>query len=176
MLFTFTQIGAKKKAFGNQIRNVLKSSYTGHINSSWTANLHYAEANLKSSDKFIKDSIMSRFRDNSGIPNTCPKIDEVISAIKSVDWGDDNYWDEKGLTEIMEKIRNANSELRDWGNEMNRERDDLQGLLDDLENENKKLKQDIESCIYEIKMLENKIESFEYEQKHFHKSPIGADA
>lgn len=56
---------------------------------------------------------MSRNRDNSGIDNTCPKIDEIISAINSVDWQDIDYWDAKGLIETMESIRKANSDLRD---------------------------------------------------------------
>lgn len=86
---------------------------------------------------------MSRNRDNSGIENTCPKIDEVISAIESVNWDESSYWDEKILKETMEKIRKANSDLREWGNQMCRERDELQDQLDDLEKENESLKHDI---------------------------------
>ena len=50
---------------------------------------------------------MSRYHDNSNVPHTCPKIDEVISAIKSVEWTDEDYWDEKGLVDIMEDIRKS---------------------------------------------------------------------
>jgi hypothetical protein len=83
---------------------------------------------------------MPRYSDNSNIPNTCPKIDEVISAIESVDWGDSSYWDKRILIEILEKIRKANSDLRDWGNQMCRERDDLEDQLDELRKENQSLK------------------------------------
>ena len=106
---------------------------------------------------------MSRYRDNSGIDHTCPKIDEVISAIDSVNWDEDNYWDAKTVTEIMEKIRKANSDLRDWGNQMCRERDELQDQLDDLEKENKNLKSDVDYYEKQVKELENKIYSLEDE-------------
>ena len=104
---------------------------------------------------------MSRNRDNSGIDNTCPKIDEVISAIESVSWDEDNYWDAKTVTEIMEKIRKANSDLRDWGNQMCRERDELQDQYDDLEKENKNLKSDIDYYVKKVKELESEIYSLE---------------
>lgn len=106
---------------------------------------------------------MSRYIDNSEIDNTCPKIDEVISAIVSVNWDEDSYWDVKILTEIMEKIRKANSDLRDWGNQIYRERNELQDQLDDLEKENKKLKSDVDYYENKVEKLENKIDSLEDE-------------
>lgn len=78
---------------------------------------------------------MARYRDYSDVPNTCPLIDEVISAINSVDWGEDNYWDAKTVVEIMEKIRKANSELREWGNALYREKDELEDEVKSLKNE-----------------------------------------
>lgn len=96
-------------------------------------------------------------RDNSGIDNTCPKIDEVISAVNSVNWDEDNYWDAKKVIEIMEEIRKANTDLREWGNQMYRERDELQDQLDDLERENKDLKSNIDEFEMQVNELENKI-------------------
>lgn len=98
------------------------------------------------------NKVTGRLRDNSGIANTCPKIDEVISAIESVNWGEDNYWDANSVKTIMEEIRKSNSDLRDWGNEMCRERDELQEQIDDLQKENKSLKIDID---YYEKQLTN---------------------
>ena len=100
---------------------------------------------------------MSRYRDNSGIDNTCPKIDEVISAINSVDWGEDNYWDADRVIEIMEQIRGANSNLRDWGNEMCRERDELQKEFDYLEKEKNNLQDEINHYEKQIKELEDEL-------------------
>ena len=93
-----------------------------------------------------------RYRDNSGIENTCPKIDEVISAIDSVNW-EESYWDAKTITEIMEKIRKANSDLRDWGNQMCRERDELQDEIYELQKE----KEDLQDEIYALKEENEKL-------------------
>lgn len=72
-------------------------------------------------------------RDNAPVPHTCPKIDEVISAIKSVEWGDNSFWDETRLVELMEEIRSANDSLRTWGNEKHKECDELQDQVSDYE-------------------------------------------
>lgn len=71
-------------------------------------------------------------------------IDEVISAIDSVEWDENQWWDKKGLFEIMEKIRGYNLKLREWGNEMSRERDDFEKENEYLRKENNELKQDVE--------------------------------
>lgn len=71
-------------------------------------------------------------RDNAPVGHTCPMIDEVISAIKSVNWDENNYWDESRLVEIMEKIRSANDSLRTWGNDLCYERDELENYAEDL--------------------------------------------
>lgn len=63
-------------------------------------------------------------RDNAPVPHTCPKIDEIISAIQYVKW-DNTYWTEDRLVEIMEEIRKANDSLRKWGNEKHHECEDL---------------------------------------------------
>ncbi len=58
---------------------------------------------------------MSKYKEPIG--HTCPIIDEVISAIRAANW-DDTYWGERDLIRSMEKIRDANGTLRDWGNEL----------------------------------------------------------
>jgi len=45
------------------------------------------------------------------IPHTCPAIDELISAVKSVNWHD-TYWEQEYLIAQLEKLRTANSKLR----------------------------------------------------------------
>jgi hypothetical protein len=87
---------------------------------------------------------MGRYIDNSDVPHTCPKIDEVISAIESVDWSENSWWDAKRLIEIMEGIRSSNLKLRGWGNEMCRERDEYERQADSLAKEIKNLEQHVE--------------------------------
>jgi hypothetical protein len=82
-------------------------------------------------------------KDHSGIENTCPKINEVISAIESVNWDDNTFWDAKIVTDILEKIREANQELRIWGNAVYAEKEDLESQVQHLEEEVARLKEDI---------------------------------
>ena len=61
---------------------------------------------------------MARYRDNSGIDNTCPKIDRVISLIDSFDPEDEAVIsDLQDALILMQEIREANANLREWGNE-----------------------------------------------------------
>lgn len=84
-------------------------------------------------------------KDRTGIPNTCPLIDEVISAVSDLE-------DKETLVAILEQIRRHNTDLRDFGNEQyylaeerEEEIDTLKGkvrnLEDDLEYTNKQLKE-----------------------------------
>lgn len=81
-------------------------------------------------------------RDNAPVPYTCPVIDEIISAIDSVEW-EETSWHKEYLLEKMEYIRSANSSLREWGNER-------QDAYDKLENK-------IDELMYEIESLSEKI-------------------
>jgi cell division protein FtsB len=99
-------------------------------------------------------------RDNAPVPHTCPMIDEIISAIDSVDW-EETYWTKKDLIETMEKIRKANDSLRSWGNDLH---DDLEKLEKqsqsdciDLENKNEDLTAEIESLKSEVSKLEDEL-------------------
>lgn len=89
-------------------------------------------------------------RDNAPVPHTCPVIDEVISAIDSVDW-EETFWNKTYLIKRMEDIRSANASLREWGNER---QDDCEKLEDKIE----ELECKIESLSDEIYDLTNKTE------------------
>lgn len=58
--------------------------------------------------------------DAAPIGHTCPMIDDIIYFIKDIEWDDQEIdlqkESEKALN-ILEKIRSANSTLREWGNE-----------------------------------------------------------
>lgn len=68
--------------------------------------------------------------DHTGVPHTCPKIDEVISFISNLDinW-EEEYHTQQELIDLMEAIRDANGKLRDFGNEKAKEVDWLEGEL-----------------------------------------------
>ena len=65
---------------------------------------------------------MSRYKDRSDIPNTCPKIDQVVDFIERVaidittPYGDDIERASESAREMLEEIREANLALREWGN------------------------------------------------------------
>jgi len=69
-------------------------------------------------------------RDNSPVSETCPSIDKVIS--------------------IMEDIRDANSSLREWGNELYYELDEAKSTIRDLEREIDDLKAEVRALEEEL--------------------------
>ena len=77
--------------------------------------------------------------DNSSVPYTCPKIDEVIRFLKSIEWDESNQVEKhlcdecQSILETMEEIRNHNEELREWGNEEYKRRKKLEEEVDYLE-------------------------------------------
>jgi len=112
---------------------------------------------------------MSRYSDYSGVPHTCPKIDEVIDFLNGIDWDLDDD-DERDLAhestkmiEVLEEIRTANSTLRDWGNNMCRERDEAQQDLEYYQSKNEDLEKEVKNINDEVKELEKKIEDLENE-------------
>ena len=82
----------------------------------------------------MRYSEWSRY-DESGVNQTCPLIDDVISIIHDSDL--DN---KKEAIELLEKIRSDNERLRKWGSETNYQ---LSEALD------------------EIRAMENQIEELE---------------
>ena len=63
---------------------------------------------------------MSRYKDNSGIKETCPWIDEAIDVLEKSQC-EYNYSEVKEAIASLEKVRSANSDLRYWGNELYRQ-------------------------------------------------------
>ena len=88
---------------------------------------------------------MARNRDYAPVGNTCPMIDEVISAIESVDWSENTFHTAQSVSEIMEKIRSANLELRNWGNDEFKRAEELEKDLDYANREIEQLKDVIEN-------------------------------
>jgi len=100
---------------------------------------------------------MARITDYAPIGNTCPIIDTVINWIESIDWDENN--DEqteykiqsKEIVAEMEKIRQANTKLRQWGNE-------LQMQIFDIDKDNDYLRKQEKTLTDEIEYLKTQIE------------------
>lgn len=79
--------------------------------------------------------------DYAPVKNTCPMIDEVISVFDEVDFSDTDYKTQEEAIYVMEKIREANSSLREWGNEMHNEAREYKRECEDLRREITALKE-----------------------------------
>ena len=113
---------------------------------------------------------MGKYREP--IKYTCPDIDSVIEwiddAIKSCDSKSDleNYTYEERINDVkyylrgcfdkLEELRSANSTLRDWGNDINneleeveKERDEALDKVANLEDEIEDLKTQLDNAILE---------------------------
>ena len=101
-------------------------------------------------------------RDNAPVPHTCPMINEVISAIESIEWGD-TQWTKNDLIDTMEKIREANDSLRNWGNEKYDDCEELEAKIESLEKDINYLNIEIGDLSNEIKDLNNEILKLEDE-------------
>ena len=93
---------------------------------------------------------MARNTDHSGVPHTCPLIDSVIDFISNIDFNEEQKYFSREATkmvDILENIRTHNSNLRDFGNNMCKERDSIEDDNTDLTNKVSEL----ESCIRDLK-------------------------
>ncbi len=100
---------------------------------------------------------MGRYNtDDSGVPYTCPKIDEVIAAVKSIEWTPDLWHDEKSLVNILEEIRTANNDLREHANRKNGVIHDLESEIEELNSSNMDLQNQVDDL--EAKLAEMEIE------------------
>ena len=112
---------------------------------------------------------MARWNDNAPVGNTCPKIDNVIAIIDNLSEYDINIDDEfsnmekdvKEAISIMENIRSDNSELREWGNELFREKVDLENNVYQLEKRISELERENSNYSDEVKDLEEQISELE---------------
>lgn len=103
---------------------------------------------------------MGRRTDRTGVSDTCPIIDKVISAIYSADWSETSESAE--LTEqMMEGIRSMNSELRDFGNQAAVDRDHFENQVDDLERKLKSLQEDYDVLHSQYTDLANEYEALQ---------------
>ena len=102
--------------------------------------------------------------DYTGVPHTCPKIDEVISFINSVDveW-DEEYHTKEELIQIMEDIRAANGALRDFGNEKAKEFDELEEDFELKERRVNELTCELEDRNSKIEKLEEELIDIKYD-------------
>lgn len=66
---------------------------------------------------------MARKLDHAPVGHTCPDIDKIV--------------------DMLNELRNANDELRTWGNEQWDRADEAEGIQSDLEKENDALKNTI---------------------------------
>lgn len=103
----------------------------------------------------------NRSKDNAPIGHTCPMIDSVISRISSIYRDDDpiSKGDFIELEKTMEKIRESNSTLREWGNEQCNLVLDYEEELEEERRKNDKLSDEISSLKDQIKDLENELNS-----------------
>ncbi len=101
-------------------------------------------------------------RDNAPVSHTCPMIDEVISALESLNW-DDCSWYMKDVIDIMEKIREANDKLRCWGNEKHEECEELEDRISELQLSIEDRDSEISDYIDTIDGLRAEIEQLEAE-------------
>jgi hypothetical protein len=79
--------------------------------------------------------------DKAPVKNTCPSINELLMYLEGFKrdfLNDDNEYDFEIVFSLIEDIRDANKELRDWGNELHRDveslTDERHRLMDQLEN------------------------------------------
>jgi chromosome segregation ATPase len=96
-------------------------------------------------------------RDYSPVQNTCPKIDEVIAFLETIDSEDVSRTSIKDVVNVMEEIRSMNAELREWGNDEYRRAESLDDDLrrmesekDDVEREVSRLEKEVDELTSEL--------------------------
>ena len=101
---------------------------------------------------------MARYSDNAPVGHTCPLIDRVISFLDSIDCEEVHPNDIKTYINVLEEIRSANDQLRTWGNELYKEKEDIES---DYEYEIKELKGRIDDLEYDLRQKDKEIISLE---------------
>jgi benzoyl-CoA reductase/2-hydroxyglutaryl-CoA dehydratase subunit BcrC/BadD/HgdB len=86
--------------------------------------------------------------DNTGVPQTCPYIDEVIAFIEAIKWQEGQEDDAQTVIEIcktLEKIRSMNTDLRDFGNQEYKRAEEAESDRDYYEKQVKSLEDEVEN-------------------------------
>ena len=100
---------------------------------------------------------MGRYNDNAPIGNTCPIINDVVRYIEvfreQYDTDQADYDFEMALG-VLEDVRGANLELRNWGN-------DLYGQLEESEKERERFVIYIEDLEEKLMRADSRIEELE---------------
>jgi len=91
---------------------------------------------------------MRRYNSREPVGHTCPDIDDIISSVEYLS-SECTKATCDDIIQKMEKVRDANSKLRDWGYEESQRVDELEEKVSDLESE--------------ISTLEDKVEDLEKE-------------
>lgn len=102
---------------------------------------------------------MARNGDNAPVGHTCSKIDDVISSVKEVYLASEemSQGELRDIEATMEKIRKDNSDLRDWGNQMYNELQEMEKDRDYYRDLAERYESDIKDLKSEIKNLEKEL-------------------
>jgi chromosome segregation ATPase len=106
---------------------------------------------------------MGRRGDNAPIGQTCPLIDETISQVHNwyMDSEEISKNEYQGFEQRMEKIREANSTLREWGNEQCKLAEEYEKDLDYWKDQAETLTQEIKDLQSDIRTLEKELSEAE---------------
>lgn len=102
---------------------------------------------------------MGRKQDNAPVGPTCPLIDETIGQVHNwyIDSEEISKNEYQGFEQRMEKIRQANSGLRDWGNDECRRADEAEKDLDYWKDQAELLQKEVNDLKSDITDLQNEI-------------------
>jgi predicted RNase H-like nuclease (RuvC/YqgF family) len=101
---------------------------------------------------------MARRTDDSGVPNTCPLIDDVIHSLASCECG---HLEQGNAISALEQVRGYNDDLRTWGNEQYQELQEAEKRIERLKSDNDDLRSEIDDLKDEIKGLNKEIRQLE---------------
>ena len=99
---------------------------------------------------------MGRRSDNTGVPQTCPFIDEVIGFISSIEWDEGEEGLKQGankVLQVLETIRTHNSNLRDCANSEYNRAEEVEAANEELKDEISDLKSEIRELTKELNQL-----------------------
>lgn len=106
--------------------------------------------------------------DPTGVAQTCPLIDEVISFLNNIEWDEGEEElnnDSIRMAQVLEMIRKANTKLREFGhaqyeraNENEKDLERASGRIDELEHTITVLEKECSSLTSEINDLQSQLQ------------------